>query len=410
MEQSITAAGSAIYRVDPEGFVREMFRQQVTLYGMIELDGKLFAATGSIGIVYSIDQSAEETTAIARTDATEVTALLKAKDGAIYLGTSGTGGVARLSPGFAKEGVFTSPVLDATQISRFGKLEMHGTLPKGSSLKISTRSSNLAAEDEAGWSPWTDAVAATQFSPVTSPSARFLQYRLTFVASGDATPSVSEVKIAYQQPNQAPTIKSLIAVAKLSEAALAGASEPNSVVTVAWEAEDLNTDRLQHTLWMRTGTVGPWVQLKDKLTEGTYEWETRNVADGSYQLKVETSDASANPSGEGRTTSRVSEQVIVDNTPPQVGDLKATVDGNGATIDLRAADQTTSVANLEYSVDSSTDWQSVLPLDKIADSPDEAYRFSVPDLAAGAHQITLRAVDARGNAGYQNVSVTIAAK
>ena len=39
-----------------------------------------------------------------------------------------------MSSGFATEGTFTSPVLDATQISRFGKMHLRGTLPKTTSL------------------------------------------------------------------------------------------------------------------------------------------------------------------------------------------------------------------------------------------------------------------------------------
>jgi len=407
-ETAGSGMGSAIYHVDPEGFVHEIFRQPVTLYSMIDDHGKLLAATGSSGVVYSIDPAADETAVIARTDAKEVTALLAAKDGTIYLGTSTTGTVAKLSASFAKEGTFTSPVLDASQISRFGKLELTGTLPAGSGLKISTRSSNIAEEEDAGWSGWTKPVTATQFSPITSPSARFLQYRLTFNATADTSPAVSEVKIAYQQPNQAPAIKSLNATPKSSDPAQP--VEVRSTMTVAWAVEDPNLDTLQYTLYARSGSTSPWVQIKDKLTDPTYEWETRNVADGSYQLRVVASDAAVNALGEGKTASRISETVIVDNTPPEIGDLKSSVEDDSVSIDLRAADHSTTVGNLEYSLDSSSDWQTVLPLDKIADSPDEAYRFSIPGVGEGAHQITIRATDARGNRAYQNVNVSVDSK
>jgi len=67
------------------------------------------------------------------------------------------------------------------------------------------------------------------------------------------------------------------------------------------------------------------------------------------------------------------------------------------------------VAGLMYSVDSSTDWQTVLPSDKIADSPEETYGFAVPALSPGAHQITVRATDAYGNQAFEAVTVTIEA-
>ena len=61
---------------------------------------------------------------------------------------------------------------------------------------------------------------------------------------------------------------------------------------------------------------------------------------------------------------------------------------------------------LEFEYD---DWQTVLPSDKIADSPEEMYSFSVTGLSAGVHQITLRVSDAYGNRGFANLPVTVPA-
>ena len=57
--------------------------------------------------------------------------MLAAKDGRVILGVANVGGLATLSSGFASEGTFTSPVLDAGQISRFGKVHLQGSLPTG---------------------------------------------------------------------------------------------------------------------------------------------------------------------------------------------------------------------------------------------------------------------------------------
>ena len=57
--------------------------------------------------------------------------------------------------------------------------------------------------------------------------------------------------------------------------------------------------------------------------------------------------------------------------------------------------------------DTFDDWQSVLPSDKIADSPEEKLDFSITALKPGAHQVTVRAVDARGNAAMASAAVTV---
>ena len=82
--------------------------------------------------------------------------------------------------------------------------------------------------------------------------------------------------------------------------------EPTHKATIAWEAADPNNDVLEYSLYFRQGTSEPWILLKDKLLERPYEWDTRAVADGRYEIKVVASDANANPPGLGKTASRVS--------------------------------------------------------------------------------------------------------
>jgi hypothetical protein len=361
-------------------------------------------ATGNEGEVFQVDPAAEETLVVAKVDPKDVMCLLPAKDGRILMGMANEGGVAAMSSGYASAGTFTSPVLDATQISRFGKIHLRGTLPGGTSLKISTRSGNVEEASDTGWSAWTEDVAATEFMQSTSQSARFLQYRLSF-ASGDgkATPIVDNVDLAYQMPNQAPQIKSV----KIDQPAADEGSPPDSKATLTWDASDPNEDELSYSLYFRGGKHSPWILLKDKLKDPTYDWDTRSVADGEYEIKVVASDAAANPPGQGKTASRVSDPIVVDNTAPVIGDISSNVGGSDVTIKLNVADHTSTVALLEYSIDSSQDWQSVLPVDNIADSPEEAYQFVIRGLPAGAHQITLRASDSKGNRSFASMNVTV---
>ena len=148
---------------------------------MIEQDGVLLAGTGSDGLIYQINPTARgddhprEGRAQAGDDAVAV-------KGRIMLGMANTGGIAAMTSGFATEGTYTSSVLDAGQVSRFGKMRLHGSLPQGTTMKVSTRSGNVGEPADIGWSKWTDPSARREFVPVTSPAARFLQYRFTFTS------------------------------------------------------------------------------------------------------------------------------------------------------------------------------------------------------------------------------------
>ena len=82
-------------------------------------------------------------------------------------------------------------------------------------------------------------------------------------------------------------------------------------------------------------------------------------------------DENSNPVGEGKTGSRFSDAITIDNTPPVIGDLKAVQTKDGAEISLRIVDRIGTVAGVDYAVDASDDWQAANASDMLYDSPDE---------------------------------------
>ncbi len=417
--------GNAVYKIDPNGFVTEIFREPVLVLAMIENNGSLLIATGSEGQIYQVNPDAGETVVLAKVDPKQVMSLLPASDGNIYMGMANVGSIATLSSGFAAKGTFTSQVLDAAQISQFGKMQLQGSLPADTSLTVQTRSGNVKEASEKTWSKWTEPVPASEFIQMNSPTARFLQYRLTSASpQGKTTPVVQSVSIAYQVPNLPPQIKSVHVVSTpdadasggggvggATSAAAGGGEirrvEPSHKATITWESSDPNNDVLQYSLYFRRGASEPWILLKEKQLETSYEWDTRAVADGRYEIRVIASDANANPPGAGKTASRISNPVLVDNTPPAIGDVKWQQKGAVVHIDLRAMDRTSTIAAVDYSVDSSRDWQLVLPVDGIYDSREETIALDLKSLTPGRHQVTLRATDSQGNQAFENVFVRV---
>ena len=89
--------GNAIYRIDPDGLVTEIFRQPVLVLSMIEQEGTLLVGTGSDGLIYQISPAAQETVVLAKVEPKQVMSLLPAKDGRILLGLANTGGIAAMT-------------------------------------------------------------------------------------------------------------------------------------------------------------------------------------------------------------------------------------------------------------------------------------------------------------------------
>ena len=398
------ANGNAVYRVDRDGFVTELFRANAAFFSLLWQQGQILAATGNNGLLYQLRPAAEETITLAKVDPKQILCLLSSGDGArVFLGCSNRGDIIEMTSGYAESGTYTSPVLDAGQISRFGQLHLRGSLPNGAALSMSTRSGNVADPSAAGWSAWSEVVAAAEYLPVRSPPARFLQYRLTFgSAGGGVTPVVQEVELAYQVPNLPPAVSAVRVVS-------GDADDPDSRAKrgIGWDAADPNADDLRFTIQYRpAGSDAPWVTIQNDIQEQAYEWDTRTVPDGRYELRVQATDAASNPTGSDRTASRVSDPVMVDNTPPAIGDVEVAKDAaGGLRIRCSVVDRAGTVERLEYAVNGRDQWRLVLPSDMIADSPKEAYSWAVEFAAEGGKvaQIALRATDSTGNQGYLTV-------
>lgn len=401
------ASSTAIYRITPAGFVTEVLRRPGSAYAMLLSGNALLLGTGPEGEVVEYRPDTEESATLWRSGSRHVSAMALQRDGNVLLGLSNPGALVRMGGRFATKGTYTSVPLDASQVARFGKVELHGTVPAQTAVTLSTRSGNTADPEQGGWSKWSEETPAAEFIQITSPASRFLQYRITLTSQDAAsTPTVEHVKLNYIVPNLAPKVASVV-VEPAGEEEESTKTAPPPAHTIRWEASDPNDDRMVYALDYRLGHQGQWVRLKDKLTEPQYKWDTRQVADGRYQIRVIASDDRANASGEGKTGQRFSDPVTIDNTPPAIGDVKTAQTADGAEIRLRVVDRTGTVTRVEYAVDAADDWQAALASDMLYDSPDETVTFAVAKLAPGQHQVTVRAADATGNTAYETLIITV---
>ena len=397
-------SGNAVYRIDSRGFASELWRGDVVIYGMAVSGDSILLATGDDGKIEEIRPNEEDSSTLARVDGSSVSAILPTKDGSLLVASSDNGDLLKISPGYAKSGTYESDVLDAGMTSNLGKIHVVGILPDGTAMQVQTRSGNVKDPDSPGWADWTTAVPVKEYVPIKSPAARFLQYRLTLSTTNDKSPSVDEVSAAYQKPNVMPHI---------SGVTVAPANDPAtpSAMNIAWEATDPNGDDLRYTVYVKAEGQSAWMKLADELTEASYTWASKGVADGRYDVKVVASDARANLPGQGKEASRLSDSVLIDNTPPVIGDIKTDVGGGKATVKLRVVDRAGTVASVETSLDNVDHWQKQLPDDTIADSPEETYTVTLGELghelSRGQHALAVKATDERGNAALETVTISV---
>lgn len=407
--------GNAVYRVDPRGFVSEVFRESVMVLSLaLTEDETLLVATGDEGQLYRVDPAAGETTLLTELDGQQLLALLPDPAKGVTVAAANPAGVHRLGGSCADEGTYASSTLDAEQVSLWGTARLSVNMPAGSRVAFATRSGNVQDPDiggATGWSDWSepqvlqpgDGGVAPLEAVVEAPPARFLQYRLTLTSSGDdaAAPVLTGLSIAYVTPNLRPTLSALTA----EYPDFPGVDKPASpVMTAEWEAEDPNEDRLTYTLQQRPASAGesagPWLTLVEATDDTSFEWDTRRVPDGYYQLRVRAQDDADNPGTMALTAARKSDPVLVDNTAPTLSDVQIAVDGRSAVVTGLAIDAHSPIHSVAYRLDDAEDESPLLPGDLIYDSTREAWSITLSDLSRGPHLLSLRVTDLRGNRSF----------
>jgi len=277
------------------------------------------------------------------------------------------------------------------------------------------RTGNAADAKAKGWSPWSAAQNVGDSVALEAPAGRFLQYKLVFTSvDGKSSAAVHEVRLSYLTPNLPPRLTSVEAVSKEKPAAGGSVSRSGDMPpckeyhrTIRWSAEDENEDALLYDVWIRPAGAASWVKTAKDLQETQWQWDTQTVADGRYEVKVEVSDRLDNLAAAALRDERVSDPVLVDNSPAFVEEMNCRVEGHKVILDFTVSDDLSAIARVAYAVDSAEEWQMLLPADEIYDSRTERMQaeLEIPD--AGSHWLAVRVDDEADNATYRNLSVEI---
>ncbi len=412
--------GNAVYKISPDGLVTEPFRESVMVLGLHldEPNHRLLIATGSEGQIYEVKLDPRETAVLEDLDAEQVVTVAEHGDGAFVFGTANPGTLRTLAATTDQTaGTYTSVALDAEQVSLWGKLQLAAQRGTVAGVTVETRSGAVADPDAAAWSPWEPAAAlgtddqGLRLFEVASPPARFIQYRLTLEADGNGAPSIDKVDLAYVRPNLAPRISTFTAAYADTPD---DPDEPTpTTVNLEWEAEDPNADRIRYDLQAQPMPTANqpdpgWLTVAEDLEETSYEWDTKTVPDGRYVVRVVGHDRLDNPKGSAKAGSRRSDPLLIDNTPPTlILDPDQDDDAPRGRMIGTARDAHSPVAAVDYRVSADEPWRPALPDDRIYDSTEEAFSFTLPRLAPGGHVLSLRVRDTRGNAAYASRFITV---
>jgi hypothetical protein len=420
----------AIYRIMPDGAwdVVWQLREDSPYDIAFDNDGAITVATGNEGKMYRLSGDPLQPMLVARATAQQITALLPDRTGRMLFATSNPGKVFRLSQTRADKGTYTSDVRDAQTVATWGAIKWQAAAPQGTKVEVSTRSGNTRTPDET-WSDWSAAYPAREGSGITSPRARYLQWRAVLTGTRTESPMLTSVVAAYLPRNTRPRVTSITihppgtvfqrpfptgdpglagfegetpdqrAAAQNqqpgNQPSLGRRSYQRGLLTFVWRAEDDNRDDLTYDILYRREGDETWRPLKRAVNDPILVWDTTSVPNGRYLLQVVASDARSNSPATALTGSMESTTFDVDNMPPTIVVTGVRRDGAKSVVSFEVRDADSAVQKAEYSLDGDR-WQAIYPKDGIADSRSEQFELTL-DGETASRAVVIRATDTLNN-------------
>jgi hypothetical protein len=444
-------AKSALFRINGDGSNDVVWRSNDALgFGLrSSADGKILVGTNNKGRIYQI--APDRTRSLLVQSPEDQTATIFSVGESVYATSSNLGRLYRIGNEPVGEGTYTSPVRDTKFAGQWGVITWRGA----GNLQLQTRTGNTETPD-ATWSDWSAAYKNPSGDQITSPRARFIQWRATLESGnvektgGPRTPASStsrgaasarnmgsatkleSVTVAYLPRNQAPDIASVqilppgvamqeqpiaidpsISTSGLDPQLFGVVSSipprrfyQKGARSLTWQASDPNDDTLSYKVLYRSISDNDWHLLESNLSQTWYTIDLNRVPDGTYLFKIVASDSPSNPTELALTDEQITEAIEIDNTPPTIKVNGPKVTGLTAEIVFDVSDSTSRIIKGEYSVDGGA-WQLRFPVDGIADAANESYKIVVQFAAAGEHVIAFRAADSSSNVGTAKVTCNV---
>jgi hypothetical protein len=265
---------------------------------------------------------------------------------------------------------------------------------------MSARSGNVKDPNDPTFSPWSEPVEVTEATQLTWPLGRFCQYKLTLeTAAADRTPVVREVAASRVVPNLAPKVLS-VTVAR-------GDKKKPGQFQITYKAADDNADTLIYKIEFRKLGRAGWIELKDEFAKTKFEWDTKTIEDGRYEIRVTAGDERSNTTTTKLAGSRISDPFVVDNTAPVIESSNLRTEGSEVTMSLEIKDEFTAIGKVSYTVDSNAGWIAALPDDMVYDTTDEFFTIVIEDLEPGEHVVALKIADDLENTMYKTFLVDV---
>ncbi|MCH9647673.1 MAG: SMP-30/gluconolactonase/LRE family protein [Deltaproteobacteria bacterium] len=428
---SFSGSRSEILSLSLDGSVDSLWSfQDETVYSLLWAQGRLWAATGQEGKLYSYRDVGMvlEKESVER----QLVRLLPSENGLAF-GTTNGAAFYRAASGSEEKGSYISRVLDAGQPARFGSFRWEGKVPPGGSLSFAFRS-GLSATPDATWAPWSAEQKGEEIPLSSIPIGRYVQWRALLIPGKGESPRLDGTQLSYLQRNLKPKIQDLVVLQPgqilvpsnfnpglqafepahptrdgiFTTLDMDGSRSESRLKplwklgyrSLRWQGQDPNQDPLIYHLEFRPagedeaaddqpGESGDWLSMAEDLEGTSYSFDATVLPDGLYRFRLSASDRKGNRSEEALIGRRVTQPVTIDHSAPVVESLRRKDDR----LEVKVRDAWNPLREAVYSVNAG-EWQPAPVADGMLDGEVETLVVEVP---SDIRLLLLRLTDAAQN-------------
>lgn len=413
-----TPQQNALFRIDRHGHAEDIWSiQDETVQTILAADSSgIYVGAGKSGNLYHLDRNGRVSQLLSGHKAI-ISDLIYTPNRDILLSTSNMARCFLVQSQPFEKAEFESSVIDATEIADWGILDWQGKAGNGR-VQFFTRSGNTE-EPQDTWSEWQSVEKDDAVFKINSPASRFLQFKSVLYAGKTEQPFIDRVTVSFQEKNLPPSVSTIVIheqgkFAKAQNSNNSDNPEEKGIVfpenlpslvnkkgyrTVDWLFSDPNADRMMFDIdFQRLGTEF-WHQLATDLEINYYAWDSAQMADGRYRLKITVTDVCSNPVATAFQRHKTSDVFLIDNSGPEVTAFTVSRQKEALTVRFKVQDKWSYLTKVEYSVNANG-WKLLSPVDHITDAQTESYSLNIP-AAERVNTIAIRTTDR-----LSNVSVT----
>lgn len=399
-EQPKALVQSSIYKITPDGLTKEIIMLNNCYLTDIKVNnkGEIFAGTDNSGKIFHIDTEGKFSIPFDFEANQVLTFLLDKDDNLDIIGTGGPGAIYQVNNKDAQKGNYLSEVFDAKFVAKWGNFNWKG---KGK-LSFQSRSGNTAKPDET-WGDWSEekTVSAGEWIRPISPATRYFQFKLIWGDNKEA--KLEQTALAYLINNQPPKITNFMLGDANPAAPVPQPGQPmpplvphSPTKKITWQTADSDGDLIGYHLYYKKEDQKNWILLSGEnlIFVNEFNWDTVNLPDGKYQIKIQASDENCNPPDRVLRDEKISLPILIDNTKPEISELKI----NKMVCSGKVTDNLGPIRQIQYSINGN-EWRLIYPKDNLLDDRVEEFEFLLPELKKGSHTIMLYGFDEAGNLG-----------